>query len=332
MRTSKPELRTELAASSDARFRQLIRQLSELYGVGVMLQTSSGAWIPVRVNTQNNSLEAYSAGKWRTVTFSEGKPNPSASSAYIPPDQFVRLAILTTKGDIAVCDGAAWRRLPSGENGKAIIADSSERLGLKYGGHGDLAGLDNDDHTWADREDGSRKRTGPIYMAEISTPSNPDAGAHKLYCKNDGKWYTLSPNGAETLVGPSSNAKGISTFSSAYAGRPSPSNEGNLFLPTDAFTIDRDSATAWSSWGPIFPLSTTPDITTWTWVNQGTSTVIPSKNGYLMTAQVTASDPSLRCLVKTAPSTPYTITAAILPRLLVAGSAYPTIGLLFRES
>lgn len=123
-------------------------------------------------------------------------------------------------------------------------------------------------------------------------------------------------------------AGGDSTLSDTFANRGAASNAGNLFFPTDGYTVQRDTGAAWQPWGPIFPL-TEPPTASWSWVNQGGATITSAKGGEYLYAPAGAGV-NLRCRVRTAPSAPYTITALFLPQIL--NEASHTYGLLFRES
>ena len=86
---------------------------------------------------------------------------------------------------------------------------------------------------------------------------------------------------------------------------------GDLFLPTDGMTVERSDGVDWQPWGPIFPLTRPPALSTWAWVNQGTATASEGNGGIFITTPAT-SNFDAKALVRSAPSTPYTITAAIM--------------------
>jgi len=66
------------------------------------------------------------------------------------------------------------------------------------------------------------------------------------------------------------------------------------------------------------------------WVNQGSASVSTGDQGILMTTPAASGD-SFRCRVKSAPATPYVITAAFQPLSGVQASNSSSYGLLFRE-
>lgn len=114
----------------------------------------------------------------------------------------------------------------------------------------------------------------------------------------------------------------------AYASRPSSPTAGDIFMPSDSFYVERYSGSAWAPWGPIFPM-TPPVNGDFSWVNQGGASVSTTNGGIFLSAPASSSV-SYRCRVKSAPSTPYTITAAFLAG--IPNVNYQDAGLLFRES
>ena len=114
----------------------------------------------------------------------------------------------------------------------------------------------------------------------------------------------------------------------AFASPPSSPVVGDLWFPNDSVYVERYTGSAWAPWGPIFPM-TPPVNGDFSWVNQGGATVSASKGGIFLYGPK-GSSTNHRCRVKTAPSTPYTITAAFLAG--VATANYQEAGLLFRES
>lgn len=116
---------------------------------------------------------------------------------------------------------------------------------------------------------------------------------------------------------------------SAHASPPASPAAGDLWLPSDSFYAYRYSGSAWVPWGPIFPMATPPLVSALTWVNQGGATASETNGGIHLSAPASASH-SVRALVKTAPATPYTITAAFLTSNVAVN--YLACGLLFRQS
>jgi len=65
----KPKLQTPLLHTGEKDVRDLAQQLSEMHGVGIVLQTSDGSLAPVRVNTSTASpyLEVFRSGTWQRL-------------------------------------------------------------------------------------------------------------------------------------------------------------------------------------------------------------------------------------------------------------------------
>ncbi len=127
---------------------------------------------------------------------------------------------------------------------------------------------------------------------------------------------------------PSGSGSGDSSYTAAYASRPAAGSDGDLFLPSDGFVVERDTGAAWAPWGPIFPL-TAPNDSGFSWANQGSAAISQTKGGITLTVPASASM-SIRARVKTAPSTPYTITALMIPTYKGVNFAFFHLG--FRDS
>ena len=120
---------------------------------------------------------------------------------------------------------------------------------------------------------------------------------------------------------------GDSTHTAAHASRPAASNAGDMFLPTNGFSIERDTGAAWVPWGPLFPC-TAPVDGDFAWINQGDASVSTTNGGIFLSAPSNGSH-NVRVRKKSAPATPYTVTAMFLPRLL---DVVVAAGLCFRQS
>lgn len=83
----------------------------------------------------------------------------------------------------------------------------------------------------------------------------------------------------------------------------------------------------------VAPKKVTAVASDFTWVNQGSSSVADNTwGGITMTVEGTASPHSLRCLVKSAPSTPYSFYAHILGLNQEAAASGSYCGIVFRDS
>jgi hypothetical protein len=113
------------------------------------------------------------------------------------------------------------------------------------------------------------------------------------------------------------------------ASKPAASQEGNLFLPSDGFSIQRDTGSAWAPWGPLFPL-TDPNLQTFAWVNQALSTMVTTEGGICLKTTGVNSGDNVSILKKAAPATPYTITIGFLSGAF--GTTSGLAGFCWRES
>ncbi len=106
---------------------------------------------------------------------------------------------------------------------------------------------------------------------------------------------------------------------------------GRLYLPTEGY-VARDTGLDWERM--FFHRFAPPVIGDFTWVNQGAATVEDIKGMTVLTTPSVASGENLRCLVKSAPATPYEITVALLAQspIYTTGSTLPHYGICLRDS
>lgn len=96
--------------------------------------------------------------------------------------------------------------------------------------------------------------------------------------------------------------------STTLSNRQAAAKAGRLFLPSNASYIQRDTGTAWTSWGPIHPITPPPTIADFTWFNQQTATAVDS-GGAIYFKQPTIAQ---WCgTAKAGASNPFTLTVAI---------------------
>lgn len=111
----------------------------------------------------------------------------------------------------------------------------------------------------------------------------------------------------------------------SYASFPSTPVTGDLFYSESM--VWRYSGSVWVPFGPVYPC-TDPQLQTFAWINQGTATVATTAGGIYLESPANGVN-SLQIRKKSAPSTPYTITAYIAPAVTCASASF---GLCFRES
>lgn len=115
-------------------------------------------------------------------------------------------------------------------------------------------------------------------------------------------------SGAPGPAGPAGSVTGTGT----YAARPAAGTAGNLYLPSDGLSMTRDSGSAWVPWGPLFPL-TAPPTGSWSWVNQGSSTITETKDALILLGAASGNTANLVARVLGSyPTTPFTITAYVV--------------------
>lgn len=103
---------------------------------------------------------------------------------------------------------------------------------------------------------------------------------------------------------------------------------GRVVFPSNGYSIYRDTGSALVPWGPNFAF-TDPNLQSWSWVNQGSASVVTTNGGIFLSTPATSGS-SLCQRVMTAPGTPYTMTAAYLQRARDYNTSQ--CGIIFRES
>ncbi len=178
---------------------------------------------------------------------------------------------------------------------------------------------------------GTRQPVQQAFDAVLGEASGATAGTYGS--SNAIPVLTIDGRGRVTAASESTFAAGGSagvggaTYSSAAGNEPT-ANAGDLYFPTNGFSVERYNGSAWAPWGPIYPF-TPPVDSDFAWVNQGSATVTTTNGGIFLRAPV-ASAANYRIRKKAAPSTPYTITVAITPTGLALD--YQQAGILFRQA
>lgn len=116
----------------------------------------------------------------------------------------------------------------------------------------------------------------------------------------------------------------------AIANRDAAGQAGRLYLPTEGL-LGQDDGAVWNSM-PYWRM-TPPASGDFSWINQGTATVADTKGMMVLTTPSVASGENIRCLVKSAPATPYEITVAMLAQSpLYTTTNVSQFGICWRES
>jgi len=201
------------------------------------------------------------------------------------------------------------------------------------------------------------KLTGAIIdsfldFEEIAAPANPGADVARVYSRDDAgttKFYYRRSDGTEVEIGGGAGGapvdasyvteeleagltdervlgtKVITTTTEAL--KQAAAIAGRLFLPSNGFVIHRDTGAAWVPWGPLFPLTKPPALAAFAWINQGGATATEVNGGIHLAG---AAAGNLQILKKSAPGTPYSIVAAVLPLCIPADASGG--GLCWRQS
>ncbi len=138
---------------------------------------------------------------------------------------------------------------------------------------------------------------------------------------------SIKKNGDNTAA---AAASGNITSTGAIGSEPGSPASGDLYLPNNAPYIERYSGSLWVPWGPIYPMKRPVDAD-FSWVNQGGASVITTNGGIRLDAPADAGT-NWRLRVKTAPATPYTVTAYIEPLVGDQAAAGAFYGFGFRAS
>jgi len=198
-------------------------------------------------------------------------------------------AIWDTKGDLAVGTGAnTASKLAAGTNGHILYADSGEATGLKWAAPPAGGAVDAADVTYT-----------PAVAADWDGDADPGDADEAL---------DQLAERVDDLEG--AGGGGNATYDSAYASPPASPNEGDLWLPTDSYYTFRYDGAAWVPYHQGRPM-VLPVDGDFAWVNE-TGVTKTTDGGTITLAFTTAGADNLRLRAKAAPSTPYTITAALL--------------------
>jgi hypothetical protein len=119
-----------------------------------------------------------------------------------------------------------------------------------------------------------------------------------------------------------------------FANRPTAGKAGRLFLPSDGAVLMRDTGSEWRGLGYLGRTFKQPQaVSNWTWVNQGGATATDDA-GTIKVVDPAHNGLNARILKKSAPSTPYVITAAFTYQIFNPGTQLDgcSFGLCWRQS
>lgn len=142
----------------------------------------------------------------------------------------------------------------------------------------------------------------------------------------DGDLLTISDNYTRLPIGSEGDvltvSGGLPTWGSTssittdtFANRPAAPAAGTFFLPSDGFFASRYNGTSWANFGPLFPLTAPPAVSSLTWVNQSSTTTDETKGGIFFDKPGTPPH-DIALLLLDQPTPPFTATACILPMFM----------------
>lgn len=137
---------------------------------------------------------------------------------------------------------------------------------------------------------GQTVRNGSIQFPEISAPSNPPANSLRVYvCDDAGTTKLCSKDSAGTVSMGLGGGAGHTTTFDVWANRPGSPSAGDVFYQTDGLFVCAYTGSVWDCQGFGFHGTACDDAGTWSWLNQGTSTIAENGTCYL-TGQAAATD------------------------------------------
>jgi hypothetical protein len=157
----------------------------------------------------------------------------------------------------------------------------------------------NDASTAGDCEDAGATYPTSGQVIGVVTSTNGGAGSYEVDLTLGQPQAGGAGGGGSTTIGP-------------YASLPATCTAGNAYIPTDSAydTLICGAGNVWNHFRNG-QLLTPPVLADFAWINQGGATAVNTYGGVYMSAPIDPGD-KWRILKKAAPSTPYTITVAML--------------------
>lgn len=225
--------------------------------------------------------------------------------------------VLTAGTGVTVTDGGAGSTV-------TVAADGPNITGLNAGNvsSGTLPVARGGTNLTAAADDNVMIGNGTTWQTK-ALPSCSGATTDKLLYNASTNTFSCGTDGSGGV------SSGATVYTSAFTSPPGSPASGDVWVPNNGVAFYRYSGSAWTGWGPVYPF-TDPTQYSWSWVNQGGATVDASSGGIVINAPIDSGADQIRARVKTVPSTPYTITAAVVPNIVNNGFAMS--GIMIRDS
>lgn len=163
----------------------------------------------------------------------------------------------------------------------------------------------------------------PAALDDLSDVDTSDATDGDVLTYGSGLWTPQPSSGG--------SGGGGTIYTNAYSSAPSSPANGDWWLPSDGLgVVFARVGGAWVNRGLTFPF-TQPVDGDFAWVNQG-SAVLTADKGAIFLSVTNPGAEQIRIRKKSAPATPYTVTAAFTPIMMPTASGGSLSGIGWRSS
>jgi hypothetical protein len=172
------------------------------------------------------------------------------------------------------------------------------------------------------------------YLVTISGNGKNIDGNPNVVMAHPHASYTLTYTGNQWSISVGYAGDQAGSGYGLFTNRPVQGQSGRTYYATDQSVFYYDDGSSWKAIGPNIKPVVLPSVSEFTWVNQSGASATDSGAGiYLKTLGTNSGSISSRLLVKSAPSTPYTISACLeYAGVTSFGSSNGPVGLCFRQS
>lgn len=172
------------------------------------------------------------------------------------------------------------------------------------------------------------------FLVTISGNGNTIDGQSTIALAHPYASYTLTYTGTKWSISVAYSGAQSGNGYGLFANRLLQGQAGRTYYATDQSVYYYDDGTSWKAIGPQVKPVTLPLVANYSWINQSGASASDTGSGiYLQTLGINSGSRSARMLVKSAPSTPFTISACIqYAGISTFGANNGPVGLCFRES